>query len=159
MAHEFERRYRSVEYRTWERMIRRCENQRTEAYPSYGGRGVVVCPAWRISFDQFLSDMGPRPGPGFTIERIDNDGNYEPSNCRWATTREQNRNTSRNTWLTAEGRRMLLADWARELGVPPQNLCYHLKEGRTMESIVLAHHEKRRLGRKEVKRRVRNRGE
>jgi hypothetical protein len=71
-------------------MVDRCLNPNNERYASYGGRGITVCDRWR-SFKNFLADMGERP-PGLMLERVDNDGNYEPSNCRWATYREQNRN-------------------------------------------------------------------
>lgn len=79
------------EYRAWAHIISRCTNSNTCDWPNYGGRGITVCKRWRRSFQNFLSDMGPRP-VGTSIDRKNNDGNYEPSNCRWATKVQQARN-------------------------------------------------------------------
>lgn len=84
---------RSLEARTWERMKQRCLNPNATGYQRYGGRGITVCDRW-LSFANFLADMGPRPSASRTLDRINNDGNYEPGNCRWATPKEQGRNTS-----------------------------------------------------------------
>ena len=82
------------EYNVWESMLTRCRNPRHHTYPDYGGRGITVCERW-FSFDNFYEDMGPRPR-GYWIERRDNDGNYEPGNCHWATPKEQAYNTRRS---------------------------------------------------------------
>lgn len=82
------------EYEIWCGMVRRCTNPNNHAWPRYGGRGITVCDRWRESFETFLADVGPRPSDKHSIDRINNDGNYEPGNCRWATAREQVQNSS-----------------------------------------------------------------
>jgi hypothetical protein len=84
--------YGTLEFTTWQQMKTRCLNPRHHAYADYGGRGITVCERWRVSFADFLADMGPRPSALHSIDRINNDGNYEPGNCRWATRSEQRRN-------------------------------------------------------------------
>ncbi len=79
----------SPEYGIWSHIIDRCCNQSCPAFPYYGGRGIKMCDQWRSSFKQFYTDMGPRPSPKLTIDRTNNDGNYEPNNCRWATRKQQ----------------------------------------------------------------------
>ena len=85
---------RTAEYSTRSSMINRCSNPSNDHYHRYGGRGITVCERWREDFRKFLFDMGNRPGPGYSIDRINNDGNYEPSNCRWATADQQYENRS-----------------------------------------------------------------
>jgi hypothetical protein len=96
-------RSQSPEYRAWAQMIARCENPRELGYKNYGGRGIRVCPRWRESFAEFLSDMGRRPSDKHSIDRIDNNGGYEPSNCRWATRAQQNANHRGNHLVLVDG--------------------------------------------------------
>lgn len=77
------------EYAVWKVLKQRCLNPRNAKYPLYGARGITVCDRWRDSFAAFIADMGPRPGKGYSVERKENDGNYEPGNCEWATAKEQ----------------------------------------------------------------------
>ena len=118
------------EYATWASMRKRCNNQRCTDYANYGGRGITVCARWD-DFLLFLADMGPRP-PGTSIDRIDNNGNYEPGNCRWATTSEQNANRRPHKnalWLEHNGERKTLRDWARVVGINYKTLSARLTHG------------------------------
>lgn len=107
---------RIPEYYIWNTMRGRCMNPRNAKYPRYGGRGIRVCAAWN-DFARFYADMGPRPTPRHSIDRIDNDGPYSPENCRWATISEQSNNRRSNLWLTHAGRTQRPAEWAAELGI------------------------------------------
>lgn len=93
----------SSEFRSWTHIIERCENRQNADWPSYGGRGISVHASWRESFASFLADVGPKPNHHYSIDRIDNDGNYEPGNVRWATAKDQARN--RRPWGTGQARR------------------------------------------------------
>jgi hypothetical protein len=103
-------------YRIWSGMLTRCFNQKMPQYHNYGGRGITVCERWR-QFENFLADMGERP-PGMTLDRYpDNDGNYEPGNCRWATMKEQSRNKRSNRLVTHDGKTATVAEWGERTGI------------------------------------------
>ena len=114
----------------------RCNNPDDPKYYRYGGRGITVCTRWQDSFENFLKDMGPRPGPGYSIERKNNDGNYTPNNCMWATRRQQQNNTVRNHFLMHAGKTLTVSQWAVELGVPVATLNYRIRAGWPVEKIL-----------------------
>lgn len=123
-------------YFAWKNMIRRCYDTGVDSYARYGGRGIAVCPRWRKSFENFIADMGPRPTPKHTIERNDNDGNYEPKNCRWATRVEQAVNKRSTIRLTYKGRTKCLVEWARVMGLTRSCLRYRLARGWSIERAL-----------------------
>lgn len=116
------------EYRIWTDMKTRCYNPNASRYPRYGGRGITVCDRWKHDFKAFLKDMGPCP-KGLSIDRIDNDGDYEPSNCKWSDPRQQTINSSHARMLTKDGRTQCIADWSRELGIPQKLIQGRLYRG------------------------------
>jgi hypothetical protein len=107
---------RSPEYTAWKNMHQRCENQNRREYGRYGGRGIKVCERW-MRFDLFLADMGRRPTSKHSLERLNNDGNYEPSNCCWGTAKDQCRNRSTTRHVEFRGQRMSLAAAAERAGL------------------------------------------
>lgn len=118
-----------VEYTIWRAMNRRCHSVNATSFKYYGGRGITVCEEWRNSFEAFYRDMGPRPSDKHSIDRINNDGNYEPGNCRWAVWEEQGANKRRNVFITIGGERKHAAAWARQYGISAKLLCRRLKRG------------------------------
>ncbi len=125
----------SPEYIVWTLMIARCTNPQSTSFPRYGGRGIRVCGQWLVSFETFIADMGPRPA-GLSIERINNDGNYEPANCRWATRTEQANNRRSSRYLELNGERMTMADWSRRTGLGQTLIHSRLKKGWTVERAL-----------------------
>ena len=114
---------RTPTYRSWSHMVGRCRNPQNDAWHNYGGRGIQVCARWN-SFESFLADMGERPA-GMSIDRINNDGNYEPGNCRWATTKQQRMNARTNHMVTFNGKTQSVTEWAKETGIPRN--CIYLR--------------------------------
>ena len=140
------------EYPCWQSMRGRCNNPLNRAYPDYGGRGIRVCRRWR-HFTSFFKDMGPRPTWRHSLDRIDVNGDYEPSNCRWATPLVQNRNRRNLTFLTLKGRTMCLQAWADELGICSATLLQRLDEWPLERALTESSHRKRRRPRKTRQRR------
>lgn len=129
-------RARATEYRVWAHMIGRCHTASDAAYADYGGRGISVCEQWRVSYEQFRADMGARPSKLHSIDRINNDGNYEPGNCRWATHTVQTNNSRRNHRLTHNGETRTIAEWARHLGVSAMLIAGRIYSGWTTERAL-----------------------
>lgn len=109
-------------YGVWCGMRSRCQNPRHKNYRDYGGRGIKVCERWRNSFQSFYEDMGDRPTKTHTIERIDNNADYSPANCRWATRAEQNENSRQTRLLTFKGVTLSLGKWAKRIGIDRKTL-------------------------------------
>lgn len=111
---------KSGAYRSWCAMKERCYSEKHKNYDLYGGRGITVCDRWLHSFANFLADMGDRPYARATIERLDTNGNYEPTNCEWATQKEQCRNKRNNHTLTIDGETLTISEWADRAGLDPR---------------------------------------
>lgn len=127
---------RTTEYGIWQGILQRCFNEDSDNYRHYGGRGITVCDRWK-SFANFYEDMGPRPSLKHSIDRKDNNGNYEPSNCRWATPKEQGRNRRISYLVEHDGETKCVAEWAEHYGLSPTVLYGRLVQlGWTFEKAV-----------------------
>ena len=121
-------------YKIWTAMHDRCRNERCKSYENYGGRGIKVCERWE-KFENFYADMGDRPA-GKSLDRIDNDGPYAPWNCEWKEQKFQSRNKRNNIWLEYGGKRQVVKDWAREIGLHETTITYRLQQGWTVEEAL-----------------------
>ena len=119
------------EYSIWVAMRARCRGN----HRNYGARGITVCERWN-SFANFLADMGPRPSKDHSIDRINNDGNYEPGNCRWATHQQQMRNRGCNRYLTHNGETLMLVEWAERTGLLPHTILTRISRGWTIADAL-----------------------
>lgn len=117
---------RAPEYVAWRSMRVRCINSNERAYKWYGARGITICERWKSSA-LFMQDMGPRPSPKHSLGRIDRNGNYEPSNCRWETMKEQQRNRRSNRIIAFNGVEKLLVEWAEQIGITGPTLSWRIK--------------------------------
>lgn len=116
------------EYNSWSSMRNRCYNPNDKNYPHYGGRGISVCKEWG-DFSAFIRDMGPRPEPGYSLDRINNDGNYCPDNCRWTTQKEQVRNTRRAVTFSLGGEELRAWEVAEIIGISPKSVHSRSRQG------------------------------
>lgn len=123
----------SSEYRSWASMNSRCSNTKDSNYPRYGGSGIFVCDEWKESFEAFYRDMGPKPTPGHTIDRKDNDKGYSKENCRWATKIEQANNRGCNRYYDFNNERLTLAQIAVRLNISEETLRSRLNRGMSEE--------------------------
>lgn len=126
----------SPEYATWNGMRARCHNPNNPNYPRYGSRGIEVCERWRSSFENFLEDMGHRPSTSHSLERKDNNGNYELDNCRWATPSEQARNRRSSRFIEMDGERLTLIEWSERFNIGAPTIIQREKAGWGIERAI-----------------------
>ena len=119
---------------SWQAMVTRCTNPNASDYQRYGGRGVTICREWH-QYESFRQDMGARP-EGHTLDRIDNNGNYTPSNCKWSTSSQQARNTRRTAMIEHKGVSNCIAEWAEDLAMPVATLAARLSKGWSIEEAL-----------------------
>lgn len=127
----------SAEYACWCHMKQRCYDSTTSNYNRYGGRGIKVCDRWLNSFENFLEDMGERPSNKHSLDRIDNNGDYTPENCRWATNKIQTRNTKRTKFIEFNGESKSVSEWAEIYNLNPTSLWSRLKLRWPIEKALL----------------------
>lgn len=128
--------YHSPEYRCWWGMKHRCLYPNEVGYKNYGARGIKICDRWLNSFLTFYADMGPRPSPAHSIERLDTNANYEPANCVWATDTEQGRNRRNNRLITYNGETACMIVWSERTGISYSALKFRLKRGWSIEDAL-----------------------
>lgn len=120
---------------SWASMKQRCGNPKDPSYQHYGGRGIKYIKRWEL-FDEFLKDMGERP-EGTTLDRIDNDSDYTPENCRWATLKQQANNRSDNVYITYKGEKRTAQEWSEIYGLPRHNITWRLNHWNDLDKIFL----------------------
>lgn len=124
------------EYNAWRAMKRRCFNPQDEAFHLYGGRGITVCDRWKRSPTAFIADMGPKPSPRHTLDRIDNNRGYEPSNCAWRTPRQNCRNRRSTLFVVYQGQRRALIELCDERGLRAGSVQWRLANGWTLDDAL-----------------------
>jgi hypothetical protein len=126
----------SPEYKVWNAARNRCHNPKAQAYGNYGERGIVMCERWRLSFRDFLEDMGVRPSKDHSLDRIDNNGNYEPENCQWTTRKKQAQNRRSTKLLTLNDVTLSVGDWEKRKGLAHHTINNRLKRGWSVEEAI-----------------------
>lgn len=130
--------FRSPEQRAWDCMKARCFNPNTKGYRFYGELGITVCERWRNSFTDFFADVGPKPGPKYSLDRYPNKaGNYEPGNVRWATQDQQANNTKANRIVEFNGQSHTIAEWAKLTGISDRLIVFRLNKGQPPERALV----------------------
>lgn len=127
---------KTPEYRIWAAAKDRCFSKTCVSYKNYGGRGITMCDKWRRDFTAFIADVGWRPSKQHTLDRTDNDGNYEPGNVKWVSVIEQANNQRRTLTITHNGKTMPLRMWATKVGLPYSAMYYRLKSGSPIAKIL-----------------------
>lgn len=135
LARATHRQSKTRDYRAWKDMRARCERPTIVGFHNWGGRGIRVCKRWR-KFENFIADMGPSPGPGYTIERKDVNKNYQPSNCEWLHRTAQNRNRRDTIRVTFRGKTQALVCWAEQLKIPYSTLRKRHRDGWDIERMM-----------------------
>lgn len=128
---------RTREYVIWVSMKQRCSNPKVYAYHRYGGRGIKVCDRWLESFPNFLMDMGKAPSPEHSLDRIDNDKNYEPNNCKWSTRKEQSNNRVNTKRITLKGVTKRIDEWSQELSITTNTLRSRINRSKWNDEMAL----------------------
>lgn len=124
------------EYKIWSGMRRRCVDPRYPGYLHYGARGITVCQRWDEAFENFYADLGPCPGPEYSLDRIDPTDDYCPENCRWATREEQENNKIDTVFYEMHGEVLSLKQWAQRLGMAPNSLLHRIRVGWPLEEAL-----------------------
>lgn len=124
------------EWQAWNHMIQRCYNPKDNHFKDYGARGIIVCERWRVSFDAFLKDMGDKPTPKHSLDRIKSNENYEPGNCRWATPQEQSQNRRTVIWIEHDGIRDCVAGWVRRTKIKRTTILARFHKGWSSDRIL-----------------------
>lgn len=132
----------SIEYQSWKSMKERCYGEYNKDYHNYGERGIRVCDEWLTSFKNFYHDMGPRPSKNYSIDRINNDGNYCPENCRWATAKEQANNQKTNRIIEYDNKKYSVKQFTEKIKISTNTFYTRLKSGWTISQMAMYYKDK-----------------